>query len=265
MQPQGVAGTKIPMAVRQQGDSISRRIMPQIRVMIEAARVDDEKKRVALRNESNLREATAIHIHNSNVTNVDAVKPQDTNRWSRTEILTAVGVIIAVLAILAGWLSPEVRRFLHLEKSSPTPAQVVHQAQTPQSERPTVSGPSPRPHPKAKSLSENALALAANIRKLSQDWRTEQAKIDTASDVTEAQRKSMSNVWATKVMAEYDSKYKADARIIHDQLLTRLPAGTDPLAMKDGYENEVNPGWLEIIASNLESISPNSCAKRLRM
>ena len=65
----------------------------------------------------------------------------------------------------------------------------------------------------------------------------------------------MSSIWATKVMAEYDSKYKVDARIIHDQLLARLPVGTDPLAMKDDYGNEVNPGLLEIIASNLEHLA----------
>src|ERR1019366_2964438 len=69
VQGQGLADVKIPISVRQQGSNLrSRKIMPQIRVMIEAARVEDEKKRIANRTESHLKEATSIHIHNSNMT-----------------------------------------------------------------------------------------------------------------------------------------------------------------------------------------------------
>jgi hypothetical protein len=50
-QAQGVADVKIPLSVRQQGNMGSRRIMPQIRVMIEKARVEDLKKRTAMAKE----------------------------------------------------------------------------------------------------------------------------------------------------------------------------------------------------------------------
>jgi hypothetical protein len=50
-QAQGVADVTIPLSVRQQGDSRSRKIMPHIRVMVEAARVEDVKKRVVMAKE----------------------------------------------------------------------------------------------------------------------------------------------------------------------------------------------------------------------
>jgi hypothetical protein len=50
-QGQGLAGVKIPLSVRQQGGYRSRKIMPQIRVIIEAARLDDVKKRIAMAKE----------------------------------------------------------------------------------------------------------------------------------------------------------------------------------------------------------------------
>lgn len=134
---------------------------------------------------------------------------------------------------------------------------------TAKSHRPAAGGalahssPSSMPtkKPQLRGLSEVALTLAGNIRKLSQDWETEQSKISNASDVTDQQRKSMSQYLAVKVMAEYDSKYKVDARIVHDKLVEALPPGTEGLAMNDDYENEVNPGLLEIIASDLEHLA----------
>jgi hypothetical protein len=53
---QGIADVKVPISVRQEGNLRSRKIMPQIRVMIEAARVEDERKRVAIGNESRMKE-----------------------------------------------------------------------------------------------------------------------------------------------------------------------------------------------------------------
>lgn len=118
------------------------------------------------------------------------------------------------------------------------------------------SPPSTPPHKlRPRTLSETALQLAANIRKLSQDWSGEQSKIDNATGVTDQQRKSMSQTWTDKVMAQYDSKYKVDARIVHDKLVEALQPGTERLAMNDEYENEVNPGLLEIIASDLERLA----------
>jgi hypothetical protein len=122
----------------------------------------------------------------------------------------------------------------------------------------TISTPkSTRPErlPKGQSLLETALNLATNIRKLSQDWVTEQSKINNANDVTDEQRKSMSETWSRKTMAEYDDKFKEDARITHDKLLANLPPYTDPLAMKDAYENEANPSLLEPIARDLERLA----------
>lgn len=83
----------------------------------------------------------------------------------------------------------------------------------------------------------------------------EQSKINNANDVTDQQRKSMSEVWSHKIMAEYDERFKANARIAHDKLLDSLPPYTDPLEMKDAYENEVNPSLLEPIASDLERLA----------
>jgi hypothetical protein len=51
-QSQGLADVKIPISVRQQGNLRSRKIMSQIRVMIEAARVEDVRKRVAMAKEN---------------------------------------------------------------------------------------------------------------------------------------------------------------------------------------------------------------------
>jgi hypothetical protein len=79
---------------------------------------------------------------------------------------------------------------------------------------------------KGQSLAESTLILAANIRKLSQDWVMEQSKINNANDVTDQQRKSMSEVWSHKIMAEYDERFKANARIAHDKLLDSLPPYT---------------------------------------
>jgi hypothetical protein len=56
---QGGADVKVPLAMRQQGSSLRiRKIMPQIRVMIEAARVEDVKKRVAMAKEKERSGAT---------------------------------------------------------------------------------------------------------------------------------------------------------------------------------------------------------------
>lgn len=125
----------------------------------------------------------------------------------------------------------------------------------PQKSRKLPSSSGPVGSSLQKPLSETALNLAANIRKLSQDWETEQSKINNASDVTDQQRKSMTQALAVKFMAEYDSTYKVDARIAHDKLVEALPPGTERLAMNDDYENEVNPGLLEIIASDLEHLA----------
>lgn len=176
-----------------------------------------------------------------------------------TGILTIVAftVLVCSLTIFCyrGWKA----------LTKPTALTVPATAQEQHVDKPALQEQKPvteiRPWPKSprrsngRSLTENALVLAANIRKLSQDWLTEKSKIDNSSDVTDEQRKQMLDAWSVKVMAEYDSKYKADARIIHDKLLAALPAGTDPLAMKDDYENEINPGLLEIVASNLEHLA----------
>jgi hypothetical protein len=51
LQAQGLADAKIPASVIQQGNVQSRRIMPRISVMVEAARVEDEKRRLAMAEE----------------------------------------------------------------------------------------------------------------------------------------------------------------------------------------------------------------------
>jgi hypothetical protein len=183
--------------------------------------------------------------------------------------------IIVVVGIIAGFWFGSLRLFRfhsdHLDsalrKEALKAVPQVLEAPTrgepitpPQALSPTVPPINPkvkRPiqRPRGHNLSDTALKLAGNIRKLSLDWLAEQSKIDTASDVSDQQRKSMSKTWAIKVMAEYDSKYKSDARIIHEKLVAALPAGTDALAMKDDYENEINPGLLEIVASNLEHLA----------
>jgi hypothetical protein len=58
--------------------------------------------------------------------------------WGRTDKLTAVGVVIAILAIVVGLLFPEVRRFVGLEK--PAPVALV-QTQAPKSEPPATATP----------------------------------------------------------------------------------------------------------------------------
>lgn len=50
-QAQGVADVKMPLSVRQEGNVVSGRIMPQVRVVIESARVQDAQKRVAMERE----------------------------------------------------------------------------------------------------------------------------------------------------------------------------------------------------------------------
>jgi hypothetical protein len=49
VQGQGLADVKIPISVRQQGNLRSRKVTTQIRVMIEATRVADEKRRMAMK------------------------------------------------------------------------------------------------------------------------------------------------------------------------------------------------------------------------
>jgi hypothetical protein len=56
-QGQGLGDVKIPVSVRQ-GDSQHKRIMPRIRVMVETARVEDEKRRVAMAEEKEKRGVT---------------------------------------------------------------------------------------------------------------------------------------------------------------------------------------------------------------
>ena len=183
--------------------------------------------------------------------------PSRLKRWHRYGLATFTFLVIVLLGAM-------VVRHTTKQEISATPPQAP--AQTPPGQaqgapviQQPILPPSVKSHPSVKprgrSLSETALALAANIRKLSQEWQMEQTKIDNATGVTDQQRKSMRDAWAVKVMAEYDSKYKADARITHEQLIAQLPTGTDALAMKDNYENEVNPGLLEIIASNLEHLA----------
>jgi hypothetical protein len=70
VQGQGLADVKIPISVRQQGSDLrSRKIMPQIRVMIEAARVEDVKKRAAMAKEKERNGAT----YNQTITQHDGV------------------------------------------------------------------------------------------------------------------------------------------------------------------------------------------------
>lgn len=99
-QAQGMADVNVPLSVRQQGNLRSKKIMPQIRVMIESARVADEKKRVAIGNASRMKEPAGIHIHNTNITTVDEVKSEDTKekaRWSRNDkIGVATLVVISI-------------------------------------------------------------------------------------------------------------------------------------------------------------------------
>jgi hypothetical protein len=176
--------------------------------------------------------------------------------------MRVVAVLVLVLLVcLFGWhVWPHKEPVVLVPTTAPASAPITAPATIPS--QPLVSNPTSKPVMKQplhrgedQKLSKTALNLAAKIRKLSQDWKTEQSKIDNASDVTDQQRKQMGGTWATKVMAEYDSTYKVDARMVHDRLLAKLPPGTDPLAMKDLYENEVNPGLLETIASDLERLA----------
>jgi hypothetical protein len=132
VQGQGLAEVKIPLSVRRQGNLRSRKVMSQIRVMIETARVEDEKKRVAIGNESRVKEATAI---------VGGVKSEDTKEkspWNRNDKLVVVTIVVALLAIAVGLFVPEVRRKLGLEKPSPAPVSLTQQAQKPKSEPPAA-------------------------------------------------------------------------------------------------------------------------------
>jgi len=67
-QAQG-ADVKIPVSVRQEGGLRSRRIMPRIRVMVETARVADEKRRVAMAEEKE----KAGSIYTQNITQLGGV------------------------------------------------------------------------------------------------------------------------------------------------------------------------------------------------
>jgi hypothetical protein len=62
-QGQGSADSGMPLSARQQGGVGSRKVMPQIRVMIEAGRIADVKKRIAMANEKERRGASYVqHI-----------------------------------------------------------------------------------------------------------------------------------------------------------------------------------------------------------
>jgi len=50
-QAQGGSDVKVPLSVRSEGQMRARKVMPQIRVMVEKARVEDLKKRTAMVNE----------------------------------------------------------------------------------------------------------------------------------------------------------------------------------------------------------------------
>jgi hypothetical protein len=51
VQAQGGSDVKVPLSVRSEGQMRARKVMPQIRVMVEKARVEDLKKRTAMVNE----------------------------------------------------------------------------------------------------------------------------------------------------------------------------------------------------------------------
>jgi hypothetical protein len=148
-----------------------------------------------------------------------------------------------------GWFLTTHRKHDTAAERVGVPPLEKHDEPKPDHSRPSIKKPS-----SDERLINNALELAGRIRKLHQDWLSERTKIDNAPDVTEPQRTSMRAVWANKVMAEYDSKYKVDARLIHDKLLARLPGGSDNLVSNDLYTSEVNPGLLEIIADNIEHL-----------
>lgn len=203
-------------------------------------------------------------------------------------LITVLGVVVAGAGLLwlGNWLRPKANTGIStgntvsssaipFNRPRPSPPAAISTSQNQPNEagqgeskalqshklasgdRPIHSSPpsTPPQKPRPRTLSETALQLAANIRKLSQDWSGEQSKIDNATRVTDQQRKSMTQAWTDKVMARYDSKYKVDARIVHDKLVEALQPSTERLAMNDEYENEVNPGLLEIIASDLERLA----------
>jgi hypothetical protein len=170
-------------------------------------------------------------------------------QWGRLRIFSGMLAIIGGFAAF-GW-------FLTTHRKHETAVQPVamllpekHEQSKPHDTIPPV-----RKLNSEGKLIRAALDLAAKIRKLHQDWLSEKTKIDGAIGVTEAQRTSMRAVWGNKVMAEYDGKYKVDARLIHEKLLARLPSGSDSLVSNDLYMNEVNPDLLGIIADNLERLA----------
>jgi hypothetical protein len=61
---QGPAGFRIPLSVLQEGDLRVKKILPQIRVVVEAARVEDTKKRFAMAQEKE----RYGHTYNQNIT-----------------------------------------------------------------------------------------------------------------------------------------------------------------------------------------------------
>lgn len=62
--------------------------------------------------------------------------------WSRTDKLTAVGVVIALLAIVVGLLFPEVRRFVGLEKPAPAPVAPTQVQAPTRGQNPAAPAPS---------------------------------------------------------------------------------------------------------------------------
>jgi hypothetical protein len=134
---------EIPGALKKLSDLNAKKLMPHIRVTIEAARVEDEKKRLAYENQARTKEATAIHIHNSNITTVGEVRSEGAKEkagWSRNDKIAAIAVAVAVVAIIVGLLSPEVRGKLGIDKPAPV---TLPQAQVPTPELPVGQNPNP--------------------------------------------------------------------------------------------------------------------------
>lgn len=119
---------------------------------------------------------------------------------------------------------------------------------------------------KSADLSRMAIELAGKIRKLSQEFGLKRNTIvsEQMESVANAQskpREEQNKIWArfsgmtmntyTQETDEYSARYKADAIVLSDEMLSRLPPGT----RNDFVHYDTAAAGIERIATDLERLA----------
>lgn len=116
-------------------------------------------------------------------------------------------------------------------------------------------------------LKSEALQLVYNVRALLLKYRSDTdkstensfkeisiAKTDAEKNTIWAKYNAQNSALTSQVMSEYIQKYKVQATLLRDEVITRLPSGFKPDDKAD-YEYPTNPLGIGFIADNLEYLA----------